>query len=355
MQNRAIDLTKSDSTQVQSEDAAQPFSPRLLPSLKTQNSGATALSLREIEHYCEDWLYDAEYRQQSPKTIKGKRNVVAKRLWFLKARECERCGTTELRRFLTYVANGHLEEGGRWGSAKLIKPPTPRTIQYYYIYLQGFFHWLEGEEIIESSPLVRLEKPKNPNDGHIQPFSRDDVTALIQAAEQSRFAERDEAMVRFLLDTAVRAAELCTLKMQDIDLAGRRAEVVGKGRKRRQVFFGRNTARALRHYLRHEPRKPDSPIFTSCGGNTPGQALTPNGLLHIINYLGRRAGIQTVRVSPHTFRHTFAVDFLRNGGNVFSLQQILGHNSLSMTQRYVSLAQADIEHQHRQFAPGDRL
>lgn len=80
-----------------------------------------------------------------------------------------------------------------------------------------------------------------------------------------------------------------------------------------------------------------------------------SGLLQLIRRLGRKAGIQATRCSPHTFRNTFAVEFLRGGGNLFSLQQLLGHSSLSMTNRYVALAQGDIENQHRQFSPADRL
>jgi site-specific recombinase XerD len=71
---------------------------------------------------------------------------------------------------------------------------------------------------------------------------------------------------------------------------------------------------------------------------------------------GRNAkNIEATRCSPHTFRYTFAVEFLRAVGNVFSLQQPLGHTSLHMTNRYVALAQGDIENQHRQFSPVERL
>lgn len=71
--------------------------------------------------------------------------------------------------------------------------------------------------------------------------------------------------------------------------------------------------------------------------------------------LGKAAKVSGVRCSPHTFHHTFAVSFLRHGGNVFTLQQMLGHASLDQTNQYVNLAQADIENQHRQFSPADRL
>ena len=156
----------------------------------------------------------------------------------------------------------------------------------------------------------------------------------------------------FLFDTGVRATELCSLKMQDVDLYACHAKVLGKGNKSRSVYFGRRCGRVVRTYLRREFRTPTHPLFTAQHADV---ALTRSGLLQIVNRLGKRAGIQVTRCSPHTFRHTFAVEFLRAGGNVFSLQQILGHTSLQVTQRYVALAQADIQAQHRQFSPGDRL
>jgi site-specific recombinase XerD len=83
--------------------------------------------------------------------------------------------------------------------------------------------------------------------------------------------------------------------------------------------------------------------------------LTRSGLLQLIRRLGKAAKIEACRCSPHTFRHTFAVEFLRAGGNVFTLKELLGHTTLTMTQRYVAIAQADIESQHRRFSPADRL
>jgi len=85
------------------------------------------------------------------------------------------------------------------------------------------------------------------------------------------------------------------------------------------------------------------------------KSLTRSGLLQLIERLGIAAGIKQVRCSPHTFRHTFAVDFLRNGGNSFNLQQLLGHCDMHMTARYVNVAQADIENQHRRYSPADRI
>jgi site-specific recombinase XerD len=202
--------------------------------------------------------------------------------------------------------------------------------------------------------MVRIAAPIVRED-QVQPFSMEQVRSLISAAKNTRNPERDEAIIRVLLDTGMRASELCTLQMAKLDLFGQRATILGKGNKHRSVHFGSKAARSVRNYLRCEQRSPEEMVFLAAKNQYAGQPLTPGGLLQLVEHLGKLAGLQAVRCSPHTLRHTFAVEFLRNGGNVFSLKEILGHTSLHMTNRYVSLAQADIEQQQRRFAPGDRL
>lgn len=107
-------------------------------------------------------------------------------------------------------------------------------------------------------------------------------------------------------------------------------------------------------YLRGESRTNDEAVFLAHSGPNTDQPLTRSGLWQLLSEMGKRAGIRG-RCSPHTLRHTFAVEFLRNGGNTFALQQLLGHTDLKMTQRYVALAQADLENQHRMASPMDRL
>jgi site-specific recombinase XerD len=143
--------------------------------------------------------------------------------------------------------------------------------------------------------------------------------------------------------------------MRDIDVAGRRCIVMGKGNKHRTIYFGRTTTKALSKYFAEQPREPDTPVFLADRGTRAEEALTPSGLFQLIRRLGRVAGIQAARCSPHTFRHTFALQFSQNGGNAFTLKELLGHTSLAMTNRYVALAQANMESQHRQFSPADRI
>jgi len=312
------------------------------------------LTVVELEHAAREWLYDCQYRQHSKCTIRSRRLFADKLLWFLKHHNHDRCGVPELRRFFAYLTTGHESEGGRWGSARQTKPVRPRTVHTYHNHLRSFFNWLVGEGFLECSPMERIAVPIARSD-QVQPFSLDQVKLLIVAARRTRNPERDEAIVRLLLDTGMRASELCGLRMENLDLFGQRALIQGKGNKQRAIHFGGKTARAVRNYLRTEERTPAEAVFQADKNQHAGQPLTPNGLRQLIENLGKLAGIQAVRCSPHTLRHTFAVEFLRNGGNVFSLKEILGHTSLHMTNRYVALAQADIESQCRQFSPGDRL
>ncbi|HZO87079.1 MAG TPA: tyrosine-type recombinase/integrase [Chthonomonadaceae bacterium] len=173
----------------------------------------------------------------------------------------------------------------------------------------------------------------------IQPFTPEQGNALLQAAKRSSHRRRDEAILLFLLDTGVRASELCAIQIRHLGMQSRRCTVLGKGNKHRMVPFGGTTAKALWQYLREDPRDPDDPMFIS----ERGEPLTRSGLRQLMERLGKAAQIERARCSPHTWRHTFTVEFLRAGGNVFSLQQMLGHTNLQMTNRYVALAQADIE------------
>jgi len=309
-----------------------------------------AVSLSELQRQAEGWLITCEIDQQSQRTLDARRDILNKLLWYLRRRDCAACGTDELRQFLHYVSNGHKDSGGRWGNPKMTKPVRPRTVATYHGHLRTFFAWMVREGEIEASPMDRIPIPTNRND-QIQPFTPEQVNALLTAAKRSHYPRRDEAILLFLLDTGVRASELCSLRVQDVDVSGRRATVLGKGNKRRTLPFHKTCAKALWQYLKEDAREPDDPLFVS----ERSDAFTRSGLLQLIRRLGRTAKIATARCSPHTFRHTFAVEFLRAGGNVFTLQQILGHTSLHMTNKYVALAQADIENQHRQFSPVERL
>ena len=158
--------------------------------------------------------------------------------------------------------------------------------------------------------------------------------------------ERNKAILLTLLDTGLRASELCNAKIADIDQRNKRITVVGKGDKERTVYLASKTIHAIWRYLATRPNRLDRDPFLVGSFN---QALSRYGLRRLICRIGQRAGVRNAY--PHRFRHTFAINFLRNGGNIYILQEILGHSTLDMVKRYLKLAERDMADTHRSASP----
>lgn len=310
-----------------------------------------SVSVAELQRYAEGWLLSCDIARHSKATLANRKLFLEKLLWFLNDKKLACCGTQELRLFFSYLNHGHEQSGGRWGNPKLVKPVKAGTMATYDRHLRTFFTWMVQEEAIEASPLDRIKKPTDRPD-QVEPFLDEEVEALLSAASKSHYAKRDEAILWLLLDTGMRASELCAITMADLDLTARRCKIQeGKGGKSRTVWLGSTAAKAIWNYLKSEPHEPHEPLFF----NKLGDSLTRYGLYQLIDRLGIEAKVKQARCAPHTFRHTFAISFLRAGGDVLSLQQLLGHTSLAMVNRYVKLAQADLQEAHRRFSPADRL
>lgn len=302
----------------------------------------------ELDSLVEGWLLDCEYRRHSDQTLESRRRALSKLVWWLREKGHGSCGPNEIRGFLTYVSAPCPE--GRWGHPRETGANRPGTAATYYSRLHAFFNWAQGEGYIPQSPMSRVKPPVNRPD-QIQPFSEAPLELLLKAARRSDYPKRDEALLLFLLDTLCRASEVCSIRMEDVDLAGRQAFILGKGNKRRTVFWSPATGKALWRYLRDRERGPGEPLFVS----EKGGELTRSGLRQLMERLGNAAKIQGVRCSPHTLRHTGAILLIRSGASAFALQAMLGHTDLKMTRRYVALADADVAEQHRQHSPVERL
>ena len=306
------------------------------------------------------WLFACDISERSPRTISARQEALGKLLWFLDYSSQKTLTTDSLRAFFSHVKHGHTDAAGRWGrvgtrwEAADKRPVSPGTVATYHRILRAFFSWLVTEGRISSSPMERLPVPIDRPD-QIVPFSDDQVRRLLAAAKRGKLAERNTAICLMLLDTGVRAEELCGLRICDLDIQGSAALVEGKGGKSRQVPFSPITRRALALYVQGRDPEREMPVFLSERGANAAGPLTRIGLRLMIVRLGEAAHLTEARCTTHTFRHTFAISFLRAGGNVFTLQQMLGHTSLSMTNRYVAIAQADINRQHAQFSPVSKL
>lgn len=325
----------------------------------TKTAGAEpGVFVASLPHLVDSWLLAGDINQHSERTLESRRERMKNVLWFLQQREMEFCGLQELRQLFHYMNHGHKEPGGRWGNLRLTKAAVSSgTVKTYHSTLRAFFSFLVREGEIDASPMDRILPPIDRCD-QVEPFTQEQFRSLLAAAKKSRGnPRRDEAILLLLYDTGIRASELCGLVCRDVDLHGGQVTIrYGKGGKSRKVPIAPDTKRALYMYLNERGLdESDSPVFLSERGKVAGDGLTRNGLLQLIRRIGRAAKVSDRRCSPHTFRHSFAVEYLRGGGNVFALKLLLGHESLTMVNRYVALAQADLVVQHRQFSPVARL
>ena len=224
------------------------------------------------------------------------------------------------------------------------------TASHSHCALSAFFSFLVTEGYLESNPMQNVDKPKRRKQV-INTFSMDQVDDVLETCVKDFTGVRDRAMILLLIDSGLRASELAGLELQDVDWTGQTVLVLGKGDKERLVPFGQATRQALAQYVARRGELDTLAMFVS----SLGQQLTRYRVRDIIIARCKMAGISGVRCSPHTFRHSMAVSYLRNGGDVFSLQKLLGHSSLDMTRKYAELSQTDVQDEHRLYSPADRL
>jgi len=227
------------------------------------------------------------------------------------------------------------------------------SIQTYIRALRAFFNWLYREGYTQENRLARL-KPPRAQTKVAEVLTPEEIARVLAAIDQNTAAgARDYAMLMLFLDSGLRCSELTALKLADLNIEGGYLKVMGKGGKERVVPFGASVQKALLRYLLHFRPEPFNLAVQNFFLTLEGRPMTRNLVKMVFQRLARKSGVR--RLHPHLCRHTFATNYLLNGGDVFSLQQILGHTTLEMVRRYVSLASAHVTVQHRKFSPMDRI
>ena len=260
----------------------------------------------------------------------------------------------ELRAFILHLRQKRCFSNHRFNHVQ-DRGLSGHTINCYLRSLRIFFSWLVSEGIIEANPFSRVKIPR-PSRKVIPTFSDSQIQQLLDAVD-TRTTEgyRDYTIILILLDTGIRVSELCYLKLDDAWLEDGMLKILGKGNKERLIPIGKQVQRRLWRYINRYRPEPAMPSCNLLFLTREGRPLTKDRVEKILTRYGRKAGLTGVRCSPHTLRHSAAVRFLRNGGDVFSLQRLLGHASLEMTRRYCELADIDVKRAHTIASPVDNL
>jgi site-specific recombinase XerD len=297
--------------------------------------------ISEIELCVRDFVTDVQAARRAPGTIAFYRSKLTEFAAFLAtegATEPQDISPALIRRFLASLQDSHSEGG----------------VHAYWRAMRAFLRFLVREDVLASNPLDKVRSPKIP-DELLDPVTPESVMALVDACDGSIIGKRDRAIFLTLLDTGLRAGELCALTVGNLDLTDNSLRVErGKGGKGRMVFVGAQTRRALRAYLRERRPADHEPLFEARHTTGERGPLTYNGLRAIVTRRARQAGIDPPP-SLHSFRRAFAIALLRSGADVASISRMMGHGSLPVVLRYLKQMRDDLAATHAQHSPVDGM
>ena len=287
-----------------------------------------------------DWRTHLRARNVAPSTITSYLQVGANLLAYLTDNGMPR------------TAGGVRREHLEGFLADLSDRVAAATVAKHYRSLQQLFRWLVDDGEIPASPMERMRPPHVPEQP-VDVFTDDELARLLATAKGNTFENRrDTALLRFLIDTGMRASELIGLEVADLDGEQAVAHVLGKGRRQRAVPYGNKTADALRRYLRVRHGHPQAKLPALWLGKKG--PLTTSGLAQLLERRGADAGVANVHA--HRFRHTFAHTWLAAGNQEHDLMRLAGWSSPQMVGRYAASAGAERARDNfRRAALGDRL
>jgi integrase/recombinase XerC len=188
----------------------------------------------------------------------------------------------------------------------------------------------------------------------VQPLSAQETKAIFASVNKnSPIGFRNHAILLTILDTGLRASEAAGIRLGNINVDDGYIKVMGKGQKERIVPVGKVVQKALWTYItmmRPKPHNTDCDrLFLSGAGNP----ITVNTIKLLFSRLAKASGV--TKLHAHLCRHTFALNYLLNGGDIFSLQQILGHTTLDMVRHYLHFTSSQVAAQHHKYSPMDKL
>ena len=281
---------------------------------------------------------------RSLKTISNYQRYIQRYLSFAKIKKPEQIDADTIREFRLHLNRqpGLKQKGQAAGTLK------KRTQNYHLIALRVFLKFLMQNDVQTYSP-DKIELAKI-GQRQIEHLGADELLRMIEVSKKH---PRDHAIIQLLFSTGLRLSELCSLN-RDLDLSKDEFTIRGKGEKLRIVFLSQDARDAVREYLKTRTDL-DEALFVQQGPgavkrmeNQESIRLTPRSVERTVKQIAIEAGISK-KVSPHTIRHSFATDLLRNGADIRSVQMMLGHSNIATTQIYTHITDKQLREVHKMF------
>ncbi|GCE27068.1 tyrosine recombinase XerD [Dictyobacter alpinus] len=307
------------------------------------------MDLNEVINH---FLSDCEIRGLTTQTIgwyRKKLRLIARKLAEVSnITELEQVKIFHLRQLILHLMGNKAGENNPRTPTQ-DKPLSAFTVRGYVRALKVFFSWCVDEELIASDPSARLVQPKAP-EYLIPTFTVDHIEKMLACCDQTtNEGFRNYVLLLTMLDTGMRVSELCGLQVTDV--YDRYVKVFGKGRKEREIGLHPEVGKLLWRYI-HKYRRPKDPEVTALFLGRHGEALQYGGIKTFLKKVKDVSGVEGVRVSAHTFRHTFAKFYLERGGEVFKLSREMGHSTVQVTELYLKdYRSSEARKEHTSYSP----
>jgi len=309
-----------------------------------------------IDWFVARYAISNEAEGKSTRTISWYTDILNQFLRYLKAKGYEYFPsnfTVDVVRGYVLFLKGRPKFQGRPFMSQARGSVSPRTVQCHVRVLKAFSSWLYQEGHIDTNRLRNLRLPKAVIK-LMEPLTPDEVRSIMNSIDtRLHVGQRNRAMLVTLLDTGLRASELAGITLSDLNLSDGYIRVIGKGGKERVVPVGRYVQNELLHYSEKVRPQANGSGCNNLFLSRDGKAMTRNSIKLVFSKLARTSCVP--RLHAHLCRHTFGINYLLNGGDVFSLKEILGHSTLAMVNHYLHFTGSQITAQHHKYSPMDRI
>ncbi len=287
-----------------------------------------------------EYVLAKEAAGRAPATLECYSVRLGRLIAFLEDPRIGSINPTDLRRWLIALKAGRR------------RPTTGVYVEGHRRVAEGLFAWAVREGRLTRSPMIGVERFRADRPA-IRTLTRDEIGGLLAQQPDTPMGRRNRAMLAFMYDTGVRAAELVRLRLEDVDLDAGQARIFGKNRRIDTVPLSPALRSELAAYLRRDRRGAKGTAGFFLGRSA--SALTTNAIRLWMRRAKLAAGLSGKRVSPHVIRASAATHFAASGVSAFGVQRFLRHRTPTMSQRYVDLGSIDFARLHETTSPFQRL